>query len=934
MRVGYSWIVVLLLTCVLSLLSPTAAWAAGSGYVFDKIAADLKTGANPTKTASQGDILRYTLHFRTTTQALGNFSIFDDLEALNNQGYFVPGTLKLVTFPAGADVTATDSRGGSKGTGVIDIRNLSLPVNGEALIQFDITLKPTIATGTVLTNQATILANGTILAWSDDPNVNGTAPDPAIPGREDPTIVIIVPPPNQQPLGSEPSLLVRKSGPATMSVGQWGNFAIDVANNGDGDAWNVALRDLLPHVATGGMCSLKPEILSVQVFEPDGVTPVPGKGPLNAGTDYSVNYSGAPACQLDITMLTAAGTISSNERLILHYQTQLDLNSQTGITLTNVAGAIQWFNGDSSTITRKSYIGPLTNGTPGIADNQDAFTVTTVVPAYIFEKTVADLTSGINPAKTAVPGDKLRYTLRIRTNNQPLSNVSIFDDLEALNAQPYFVPGSLTLVTYPAFADIGSTSSTGGTKGTGVLNVGNLNLPATGEVLVQFDITLKSSIVNNTVVTNQATLRLADSTTLALSDDPNVSGIADPTRVTITSTVLYAEKRVALLIDLGSPGVVDPGDVLRYTITVRNSEVTAATSVVLKDPVPANTTYVANSTLLNGWPVSQPDAGTSPLASGINISSSNLTPPLPGSGAGVISPGASAVLQYDLRVNPGTPAGTVISNQAVVSSAGQPNLLTDSSGNPGKPPQPTVVVVGIAQQVSISEQVSVVGGGAAVPGAQLEFTLNIQNTGAVPAYNVVITDDLNAKLPGQLSYVNLSATLNGSAAGLSFTGSTITANYGGLNGTLPPGAVAVLKFRATLNPALAVGTMVTNTGLVAWNNPTQTQSASASIIVGSLPGFATLNGSAWYDANFDSLQSSGERALTGWTVELYRNNQLSQSVQTDADGAYHILNVEPNDTTGVRYELRFRWAAGSRRSLTDCSGSATSFCRPAPVCRA
>ena len=45
-------------------------------------------------------------------------------------------------------------------------------------------------------------------------------------------------------------------------------------------------------------------------------------------------------------------------------------------------------------------------------------------------------------------------------------------------------------------------------------------------------------------------------------------------------------------------------------------------------------------------------------------------------------PGTAAVVQYDLRVNPGTPVGATISNQAVVSSAGQPSLLTDSSGNP------------------------------------------------------------------------------------------------------------------------------------------------------------------------------------------------------------------------------------------------------------
>src|SRR5213593_2463601 len=418
---------------------------------------------------------------------------------------------------------------------------------------------------------------------------------------------------------------------------------------------------------------------------------------------------------------------------------------------------------------------------------------------------------------------------------------------------------------------------------------------------ITFNVVVNPNAPDGTVISNQGVVS-ATGIVDQPSDDPRTPAPNDPTQDIVGNhPALYAEKHVVLFTDLGSPGIVDPGDVLRYTITIKNSAAIPALGVVLKDPVPANTTYVANSTLLNGSPVGQPDGGAAPLASGITV--------------GTISPGPTAVLQYDLRVNPGTPAGTAISNQAVVSSAGLPNLLTDSSGNPATPPQPTVVVVGSGQQVSISAQVSVVGGGPALPGAQLEYLLNIVNSGAVPAYNVVITDDLNATRPGQLAYVNLSGTVNGSAAGVSFAGSTITANYGAVNGTLAPGAVVVLKFRVTLNASLVLGTVVTNTGVAAWGNPTQTASASVSIAVGSIlvpgppgtPGIpAVLNGSAWYDANFDSVRDSGERALAGWAVELYRDNQLSQSLVTDANGDYRIIGVEPNDTTGVRYELRFR----------------------------
>jgi large repetitive protein len=990
---------------------------------------------------------------RGSPNDLHSITITDDLNATGADLSYVSHTVTWVDD--GTPVPHTFSNVG----GVLTFSNFPIVPGGrQFVIALTVVLNDTPAN--VPGKQFINTAN-----WSFGRLIKGVFYEP-LPGERGVTAPMTI---------AAPVLTVTKSGPATMNLGQWGNFAIDVQNTGLTDAWNASLRDLLPRGATGGMCDRTPEILSAQVFAADGVTPVPGKGPLIQGSDYSLSYSAAPTCQLDITMLTAAGRIGANERLIIRYRTQLDANTQNGVTLTNVAGAIQWFNGDSSNANRVSYTRTLTDGTPGILDYQDAHTVTVALSGFFFDKTVAYLTSGLNPATRAAPGDRLRYTLRFRTTNQPLSNFRIFDDLDSLNAKAVFAPGTLTLVTFPAGADVSATSSTGGSKGTGVIDIRNLNLPVDGEVLIQFDITLKSAINNGTVATNQATI-LANGTVFALSDDPNVNGIADPnvsgdedpTRVTIVSApafrvqkistdltgdpnvlvagdklrytitvknignsdalnvmlrdavpvnttyvtgsttlngsvvpdiagvsplvnsmpinspadptagsmpadasnspanvatitfdvivntnvldgtiisnqgfvsavangiidlpsddprtpipndptrnivgnhaLLFADKRVVLFGDQGSPGIVDPGDVLRYTITVQNSAAIPATAVLLRDSVPANTTYVANSTLLNGLPVGQPDGGVSPLASGINISSSNLTPPLPGPGAGTISPGTAAVLQYDLRVNPGTPAGTLISNQAVVSSAGLPNLLTDGDGNPATGPEPTVVVVGASQQLSISKQVSVVGGGAALPGAQLEYVVRVVNIAAVPVLSVVITDDLNASQPGQLAYVNLSATMNGSAAGVSFAGSTITANYSAINGPLAPGGIVVLRFRAALNPNLAIGTTVTNTGVVAWNNPTQTISASASVsvVVGSIPGFAVLSGSAWHDSNFDDLRDPTERALAAWTVELYRDNQLWQSVLTDTNGVYRLNGVEPNDLTGVRYELRFR----------------------------
>jgi uncharacterized repeat protein (TIGR01451 family)/fimbrial isopeptide formation D2 family protein len=383
-----------------------------------------------------------------------------------------------------------------------------------------------------------------------------------------------------------PNLTLTKTGPATMNPGQLGQFGLNVQNTGTSDAWNATLLDRLPTGATGGMCSTTPKVLSAQVFQADGVTPVAGKGPLAAGTDFSLGYN-KPTCELTLTMLTAAATISQNQRLIINYQTQLDANSQNGATLTNVAGATQWFDGSSTTANRNTFTGPLTNGTPGILDNQDAHTV-------------------------------------------------------------------------------------------------------------------------------------------------------------------------------------------------------------------------------------------------------------------------------------------------------------------------TVVVAGLA----ITKQVSVVGGGAAVPGGQLDYLVHVTNPTTNPATLVVITDDLSSAGAGRLTFVNPAATMNGATTGVTVAGSVLTADYSTSNGPLQPGQSIDVKFRVQIAAGLPAGTTLTNTGTVTWNTPQLSASASASIDIGGTPGSGMLNGTVWHDANFNKIIDTGEPLLQGWTVSLYHSGVLLQSAVTDVNGVYHFTGIAPTNGTD-RYELRF-----------------------------
>jgi uncharacterized repeat protein (TIGR01451 family) len=1181
-----------------------------TGFFFEKSVQNLTTGVNPTGTADPGDVLRYTLRLQTTTSALNNVTFFDDLGELNATPVFVPGSLTLVgaTIPPGADTSNTDPFGGTNSAGIVDIRNLSVPADSELSIQFDVTLDPTLLDGIVVTNQADLI-DGVKIADSDDPNVNGQA-DPNVPGDEDPTQVVIlssVPGPllkeNTQPTASvgeafayritvpaapqavdlfdvqitddltasaadlrfvsvskiagsgawnpintgtptnlvieDPTIgidipageqivlevsvvledtptnvsglsfsntadfvinfvdggttpragqpdttppmtivgpddvTVVKTGPPGIVLGTPGTYRLNAQNIGTGPAWNLRLIDQLPEGPAGGTCDMAPSVLSVQVFEADAVTPV--SGPLSQGTDYALVFRGAPDCELDIAILSPAGVVGATERLIVDYEALLDADSQNGVALTNVAGATEWFSADGTNPATsgdvRTFTRVLTDGTVGTLDHQDAHTTTTALPSIAFEKTVENVTTGQSPAASAMPGDTLRYTLRAENvSATPLADFSFRDDLDSLNPFAVFAQGTLTITSAPPGADTSQTNSSGGTSGTGLLDVRSLSLPNPGDVVtVVFEVQLAAVIPNGTLATNQSELRVGGAT-FTVSDDPGVNGPADPMvpgdedptvvpivsapvfqvekistdltadpnvllagetlRYTITvenigsanasdatlrdavpantsyvagsttlngaavpdgpgglaplaagipinapgspagsmpadnfpgtevatltfdvvvdpaaldgtvisnqafvsavlggvvdqpsddpgtavpddptmdvvgnAPLLFAPKSVVIGVDGGTLGIVDPLDVLHYTITVYNNGTIPATAATLSDAVPANTTWVADSLLLNGLPVGVPDGGVSPLAAGIDIASSDLAPPLPG--AGVINPGENAVVEFDLQVDAATPAGTLISNQAVVGTAELANLLTDGDGDPSTGPEPTVVVVGAGQQLAITKQVTVVGGGPALAGGQLEYTVRVTNVASVDALDVVITDDLDAPVAGQLGYVPGSGTLDGLPAGVVLVGSVLTADWSALYGALAPGASAVLRFRADIAAGLPTGTTITNTGVVTWNAGTQTASDSISIDVGGVPGVGLLNGAVWHDTDFDDALAAGDIALQNWTVELLRNGTPVQSVLTDAAGLWSMAGVAPNDLTGDQYELRF-----------------------------
>ena len=635
-----------------------------------------------------------------------------------------------------------------------------------------------------------------------------------------------------------PSLTMQKSGPSTMSSLAPGTFTLNVQNSGGSTAWQTTLTDILPNVTSpspGGMCGSAPTNVTARIYQADGVTPV--SAPLSSGTDFTVSFAGAPACTFTVSMKSSATAIPPTDRLIVTYSASLDPNTAGGITLTNVAGATQWLSADPAVTAPgniQTVTGPLTNGTPGVLDNQDAFTVTTQTPLLTFTKTVQNVTTGQSGAN-AKPGDTLQYTLNIQNvGSLGASNFTLTDDLDKLNTPAMFAPGTLKLITVPAGANTSLTSATGGTKGTGLVSISNLSVAPQGQtgdtLVIQFQVTLAPVINSGSLVLNQAQIGSPLLPT-QLSDDPSITGAANPTQTVITSSPAFQVLKTVQDITSGTATVM-AGDTLRYTITVKNIGTEDATGVTLRDLIPANTTYVANSTTLNGAAVADPSAGVSALQNGMLIKSpANLTAGAMPANAGTTTTNVATVT-FQVQISKNVVAGTLISNQGFVDGSGAASgpFPEQPSDNPATPVlnDPTTVVVGNLPLVYALKTVQLAGdvngNGLVDPGDQLQYTITLTNSGATPATGVVLTD----AVPANTTYVANSVQMNGAAVADPSPGVSPLTNGMGVvssgltppspsssGGTLAAGGTSVVIFKVQVNAGVASGTIISNQGSVA-----------------------------------------------------------------------------------------------------------------------
>lgn len=302
-------------------------------------------------------------------------------------------------------------------------------------------------------------------------------------------------------------------------------------------------------------------------------------------------------------------------------------------------------------------------------------------------------------------GDELLYTVTLdnSTGTAQATNVRFFD---VIPPGTNFVAGSFTQggTSLPA---VDPTNAAG-------VPLPNIN---SGSSLV---VTFKVKV--NTVPARPAVASYVNSARWTYDYVPCAGqSIVNGERITnpVTTTIarLDAGKTVA-----PPTGAQAPGATLTYSITMKNDGAANSSGTTMADAIPANTTYVAGSTTLNG--VAVPDvAGVMPFAAAAPVNSS-------GQAAGVIAVGATATVTFQVTIN-NTATGT-IANSAVVD--------IDGPGVGNAPPvttPPTSTTVQPTANVSITKSNSV---SAVMTGSTTTYSITVSNAGPSVADNTVVQD--------------------------------------------------------------------------------------------------------------------------------------------------------------------------------------------------
>ena len=567
---------------------------------------------------------------------------------------------------------------------------------------------PSDASGVVVTEAITLPADATIVSITasdgtylpaNDPNGTWTIGDLAAGDSETLTIVYTVGP--SAPDGST----VENTATATLNESD-----PDAGNNTFTIDTNVVAEADLSITKTDDIDPIEPGQTLTYTVTVDNAGPsdaqdvvvtetLPASGvTFDSTTGCMEDPAGDPTCTL--------GTIPAGGSAMFTVTVTIDAPAPAGLEM----------------ITNAVSVASTTTDPDGSNNDADEDTVIDAEPDLALTKDDGVL--------KAFPGDVITYTLDYLNNgDQDAADVAIEEtvpDNTVFNAGASTSGWSCTdgdppgtTCTFDVDAEIGTVAGLGGG----------------GSVL--FAVT-----VDNPVMANADKAENVADIIDGTGEDPNLAdNTATETTPIIASPVIVVAKMEASIIEfVGGPGA-DPGDRIKYTVTITNTGDENAADVTFDDTVDPNTSL---------------DCGS---ISAVPMASLSSCSPGPGGSltidvGALMGGGGLITIMFEVAVNDPFPDDVFeVANQGTVSGDNFANVLTDDPAVAGSK-DPTVTPINRAD-VAITKTLKDVTEDEGAPGVEddkivVTFTLKVTNLGPDPATDVVVNDPV----PDGAAYVS------------------------------------------------------------------------------------------------------------------------------------------------------------------------------------
>ncbi|MVT08348.1 T9SS type B sorting domain-containing protein [Chitinophaga tropicalis] len=339
--------------------------------------------------------------------------------------------------------------------------------------------------------------------------------------------------------------------------------------------------------------------------------------------------------------------------------------------------------------------------------------------------------TGTGKNGTVKSGDEITYTIHIRnTGNVALNNVNVID-------------------TVPAFTVFVSADGGITPDGNGKLTWTITNIPVgSADITRSFIVKVASDLTNAGYITNTADVDNGDGTGQHPTTPPDPSNPNNPktnpdpdepsTKIPVDNGKLSLNWKSAQYTPSGTKGGVTTGDLITYTIHIRNTGSIKLENVRIVDTIPAYTEFVSadegitpdgNKKLY--WTIAEIPVGSADITRSFIVKvASDLT-------------GATNIINT-AGVDNGNGKGNQPTSPPMTNDPGNPDT------NPTSGPSTNIPVDKLNNWECWKTVVTASGNDQVKPDEALTYTIHIRNTGNVAVDHLVVTDPI----PEHTSFVS------------------------------------------------------------------------------------------------------------------------------------------------------------------------------------